>query len=1013
MKIVSLLLRKIVNQQFLKVCMIASVCLCFLLVGVEPAWGQQQITVRGKVTDRAGAEIIGANIIEKGTQNGTVTDVNGEFSLNVQAGKVLIISYIGYDSKEVQVAARLNVELDEDAQALSEVVVVGYGVQRKSDITGAVSSIKTGEAIKRPITRFEQILQGTTPGVQVVSNSGQPGKGLSVKIRGASSITGGTDPLYVIDGNIGGGIEALNPNDIASIEILKDASSTAIYGSRGTNGVVMITTKSGDPGKPKISYNTWWANTNVPKYLDVMSAADFARIINDKYKSGAYNDQIISELERTGGSNWAKEMSRSAWTQNHDINISGGTEAVKYRVSFNMLDQPGLIVNQWYKKSNVRANLDTKINNRLDLKFILSYIESKNRNAQFSGDIYDPFSQAYYYDPTFPIYDANGNYTTGEAPYGALGVNPLGSIMDMKEDRGGKSVEGTGVLTYKLLDGLTFTSNNTYASGSYFDQAWRGKYSQEAKEGGTRAEINSGTWTSFRSSNFLTYDKVFADHHITATLLYERNHYERLTQKGLARRLSTEALSYYNLSLGSAFDVGSGYNSDAMESYMGRVNYSYKDRYLLTASLRRDGSSHLTEKWDNFPAIAAAWNIANESFLDNHPWIQALKLRASYGETGNQSVDAYSTIAQVTTGGGYYFFDGITPITTTGLGTTVSTKVGWEHAKQTDIGLDMVLLNGRLSLNIDVYNKNVTGLLYNFPAPAYMGGGTYLRNMGEINNKGLEIMVSGIPVNHKDFSWNSYLTLGFNKNKVVDLMGEDNIPYNGIGTFGAGVSRLMVGHSLGDFWGWKFQGTWKSSEAAEAAKYNAQPGDAKFLDRDSNSAINDDDKMVIGNGTPDLTYGFINDLRYKDFSLSIMFQGMSGNDIFSQTMGLLWGGHGIQRHAVTKDATNAWTPQNETDIPVLNRWDGNKFASSRFVYDGSFVKLKNISLTYSVPKPFLSKCYVSNLEVYVSGQNLLTFTKYPGMDPEVNSSTNAATQGLEMGLIPNPKMYTLGLRIGF
>ncbi|MDR2533637.1 MAG: TonB-dependent receptor [Tannerellaceae bacterium] len=997
----------------LKAFFLVTVALVFCYGFPSEASAQQTITVRGKVTDAAGAEIIGASVLEKGTVNGAITDANGEFSLNVAGGRTLQISYVGYVTKEVAATARLDITLDEDMLALGEVVVVGYGVQRKSDVTGAVSSVKTEELAKRPITRFEQALQGTTPGVQVVSNSGQPGKGLNVKIRGASSITGGTNPLYVIDGNIGGGIDALNPSDIASIEILKDASSTAIYGSRGTNGVVMITTKSGEQGKPRVNFNAWWANASAPKTLDIMSAAEFARNVNAHYKAGAFSDQNIAELERTGGSNWISEMTRSPWIQNYDVSVSGGSEAVKYRVSYNLMDQPGLVVNQWYKKANLRANLDTKINSRLDLKFIFSYIESKNRNAQFEGDIYDPFTQAHYYDPTFPVYDANGNYTTGEAPYAALGVNPLGSIMDMKEDRSGKATEGTGILTYKLFDGLTFTSNNTYASGSYFDQAWRGKYSQEAKEQGTRAEINSGTWTSFRSSNFLTYNKRFGDHNINATLLYERSEYERTTQRGMARRLSAEALTYYNLSLGSTTVATSDYSGDAMESYMGRINYSYKDKYLVTASFRRDGSSHLTEKWDNFPAIAAAWNIANESFLENHPVIHGLKLRASYGETGNQAVDAYATVAQVKTGSDYYFFDGITRIATTGLGEIVSTKVGWEHARQTDVGLDVTLYNGRLTLNIDAYNKDVTDLLYKYPAPAYMGGGTYLRNMGKINNKGLEIMIGGIPVNGKKFTWNSYLTLGFNRNKVIDLMGEDNIPYSGIGTFGTNVSRLRVGSALGDFWGWNFLGTWKSSEAAEAAKVGALPGDAKFEDVNADGIINEDDKKVIGNGTPDLAFGFVNDFSYGNLSLNIMLQGMSGNDIFSQTMGLMWGGHGIQRHAVIKDAMNPWSASNENDIPTLARWDGNRFASSRFVYDGSFIKLKNVALTYNVPRSLLGKIYVSSLELYVSGQNLLTFTKYPGLDPETNSSTNAATQGLEMGMIPNPRMYTFGLRIGF
>jgi TonB-linked SusC/RagA family outer membrane protein len=625
--------------------------------------------------------------------------------------------------------------------------------------------------------------------------------------------------------------------------------------------------------------------------------------------------------------------------------------------------------------------------------------------------VYDPFAAASIFDPTLPVYNEEGGYNLS-SQWASNGYNPVAELADHKDDNSSKTTTGTGILVFKILDGLTFTSNNTYSSGSTFNQAWRGPLSSEALSGVTRAEINSNSWNSFQNSNFLTYDKTFGDHHVTTTLLYEQSRYKILSQRGLSKDLSTTALNYYNLRLGNTQETYSDYSSDAMQSYMARVNYSFKDRYLLTLSFRRDGSSKLTDKYDNFPSAAIAWNIAQEDFLKDHPVISGLKLRASYGETGNQAVGAYSTIAQVETGSAY-FFDGTTPTTTTGLGTAVSKKLKWEHAKQTDIGLDVVLYNGKITFTADYYNKDVEDLLYDYSAPLYMGGGTYKRNMGKLNNKGLELSLGGIPVSGKDFSWNTFFTISFNKNKVKDLMGEDNLPASGIGTFGSDIARLIVGRSLGEFYGYQFLGTWKSNEATEAAQYGKKPGDAKYLDKNNDYAYTSADRTVVGNGTPDFTFGFTNDFKYRNFTLSFMFQGMVGNDIYSQTLGTMWGGHGIARNATIKDALNVWTPEKETDIPVLGGSSDNFFNSSRFVYDGSFIKLKNLSLNYNVPKRLIDKLSINDLEIYVSGQNLFTITSYPGYDPEVNSATDARTQGVEMGVIPNPRTYTMGLRVGF
>jgi TonB-linked SusC/RagA family outer membrane protein len=479
--------------------------------------------------------------------------------------------------------------------------------------------------------------------------------------------------------------------------------------------------------------------------------------------------------------------------------------------------------------------------------------------------------------------------------------------------------------------------------------------------------------------------------------------------------LSTYSLGYYNLSLGSTQQTSSSYWADALQSYMGRANYSYKNKYLLTASVRTDGSSHLTEKYSTFPSVAAGWNLSNETFLQDSRLFSELKLRASWGKTGNQAVGPYSTIAQINTGGQHpnYYFDGTTPSVATPLGSPVSPSLKWETTEQVDIGLDASFLDNRLTFTADVYKKNISDLLYNYQAPFYMGGGSYARNIGTIENKGLELSLKAIPVNTNGITWNSYFTISFNRNKVVDLGGLNNVTVNNIGSAQTGASMLRVGRPLGEFYGYQYLGTWKSSEATEAALFGRKPGDPKYTDVDGNNVYNSNDLMVIGNGTPKYSFGFINDVTYKNFTLSFMFQGTRGNQIYSQTLAYLWGGQGQAYNATTAEALNIWTPEHETDNPSFSTAGKNYINSSRYVYDGSYIKLKNISLSYNIPSSLLSKVKLRNLEIYGSAQNILWITKYPGYDPEVSNSTNAITQGLEMGVIPNPRTYTMGLRVGF
>lgn len=994
--------------------------LAVMASGILQVYAQQRV-VRGRVTDEQDKPLPGATIRIQSTNLSALTDSLGNFQVGTgeQAAPVLAVSYIGYLPEAIPVEGRsfVSIRLRQDPRSLNDVVVVGYGVQRKRDVTGATSTVRAEEIAKRPLVRVEQALQGTTSGVAVGSNSGQPGVGLSVRIRGTNSITGGNEPLYVIDGYIGGNIESINPNDIESLEILKDASATAIYGSRGSNGVVIITTKSGREGKTRVDFSTWFSKASVPRQLDLMNAYDFARTVNTQFRlSGnppAFSEERLQELQRNGGTNWQKELQQKPLVQNYQLSVSGGKPGVRYLFSFNYLDQPGLILNQWYKRATLRSNVDVALNDKMDLRFNVTALLPQSRNTGYPGDLLDPFAQATEWDPTTPVRDPSTGKYVLSAQYGSIQINPVAQASNQQVDNTTTNLTGTGVFTWRILKGLTFTSNNTYEIQWQQTQTLYGKETSVGMANGDYAASGTNRYRSYQNSNFLTYRAELGDHTLTVTGLYEQQNRRNISSNAQSKNLSTYALGYYNLGLGSTQLTTSGYWADALQSYMGRVNYAYKDKYLLTASIRSDGSSHLTQKYSTFPSVAVGWNVAKEAFMQNSKVFSALKLRASYGVTGNQAVGAYATITQINSGPPAYYFDGTKPTVSTPLGAPVSSTLKWERTAQYDAGIDAAFLDGRLTFTADAYQKKITDLLYNYQAPFYLGGGTYARNIGSVENKGLEFAIAGTPVTNQKFRWNSNLTLSFNRNRVLDLGGLNNVQVNNIGSPQNGVSILQIGKPLGEFYGYQFRGTWKSGEAAEAAAFGMKPGDAKYTDVDGDNKYTAADLMAIGNGTPKFTFGFINDFSYGDFTLSFMFQGARGHQIYSQTLAYTWGGLGDARNATNSEALNIWTPERETDNPSFSTTSTNFINSSRYVYDASYVKLKNLSLSWRVPAALLSKISMRNLELYVSGQNLFTITSYPGYDPEVTNATNAVTQGLEMGVIPNPRTYTIGLRAGF
>jgi TonB-linked SusC/RagA family outer membrane protein len=988
---------------------------------VNPESEPKVVNISGTVKDEKNGGLPGVSVVIRGTQKGTTTDSQGKYQLEIPDGQtgeaVLIFSFVGYESQEITVGNQttIDVNLAVSEKGLNEIVVVGYGEQRKSEITGATSTVSAKEIAKRPLSRLEQALQGTTAGVMVVSQNGQPGQGLRVKIRGANSITGSNEPLYVIDGNIGSGSD-VNVNDVESVEILKDAASTAIYGSRGSNGVVMITTKSGKSGKMLINFESWIQKAMIPRKLDLMNAYDFARSVNSQFlatgSTAAFTDVQLNAFKQSGGTDWQSELHTKPWVQNYQLDVSGGSDAVRYRFSLGYLNQPGVILNQSYKRTSFRSNIDARINNRMNIKFIVAATIPQNHNNSYGGGLGDPFNQAVEWDPTSPVRDpVTGSYIS-HSSYASIQFNPIAQANNQDVNNIGTNISGTGTFTYKILNDLTFTSTNVYSIGSGFEQWIFGPGTGNFDSKSDYAQIRSNRSRGFLSSNFLTYKHKFGDHSVTVTGLYEVMSGQNTAVQATAKNLSSYALGFYNLSLGATQQTSSTYSADALVSYMGRVNYSFKEKYFVTASLRTDGSSHLTDKYSSFPSIGVSWNLANEDFLAGSRMVSNLKLRASYGQTGNQAVAAYSTIPVITTGGGQpaYYFDGTTPSVATPLGAPVSPSLKWEVKTSYDVGIDAAFLNGRLTFTADAYKNTINDLLYNYQAPFYLGGGTYSRNIGSVSNKGLEFALGGTPLVTDKIRWNTNFTIAFNRNKVLDLGGLDNVITGGVTNQGI----LKVGRPLGEFYGFNFLGTWKSNEADAAAVFGMKPGDAKYADVNGDHAYTSADYVPIGNGTPKYSFGFINDVSYKAFTLSFMFQGTQGNQKFSQTQAFLWGGLGDMKNATTVEAVpeNLWSPENETDNPAWSKTGKNYNLSSRYVYNASYIKLKNVALSYHIPADLLSKIRVRSLEVYLSGQNLFMITPYKGYDPEVENGNDAIAQGQEFGVIPNPRTYTAGIRLG-
>ncbi len=1002
---------------------IKKLSLFFLLFVPLVVMSQQKVT--GTVTDKVTGSLIPEVTIQvKGTTIGTVTDFDGFYTITTKkADDILIFSYLGYEKQEVMVNGKttINIALVENSNALDEIVVVGYGSRKKSDITGSVSSVKSEELNAFPVLNAAQALQGRAAGVVVQSNNGgEPGAPINIKIRGNTSINASSSPLIVVDGFVGATMP--QPNDIESMEVLKDASATAIYGSRGSNGVVMVTTKKGRTGKISVEFNTNYSVQNTANELDLLNATEF----------GAYQTAINPGYTKgTANTNWQDLLYRAGTTQNHQFSFSGGSENINFYASATYFKQEGVIINSQFEKVSFLSNIDAQVTDKLKLGLNLFGsrgdkngvpTQSTGETANGGGD--DVVSLSFRFSPDLGILDANGQNTVNSI--GDNVDNPYAIATEGINETKTDNFRANMYANYDILENLAFKTTFGLSTANGTEGVFRPSTLITTAGGSTggRATITNYKRTTVLSENYLTYNTEIGKGNLTllAGYSYQKTSTDRFSAG--AEGFTSDSFSYYNLGSGATQLIPTSSLSESeIQSQFGRVNYDYNDKYLITATVRRDGASNFAanEKYAIFPSGALGWKISNENFLKESKTISNLKLRASYGVTGNQSIAPYQSLSSF--GSVYTPINGSTVINVT-PNQVANPNLKWESSYQTNVGLDLSMYNSKVSLSLDYYNINTKDLIIQDSSqPQYLGFLTpaSLRNVGEVNNKGFEITLNTRNISNDNFTWTTDFNWSTNKNKFVTLLnGQDIFQDASPGYFNIPRTHVLrEDEAVGVFWGYEYQGVYQGGNlpAGTAILAGATAGDQLFTDVDGSGEITTADQKIIGDPNPDWTMGITNNFTYKNFDLNIFFQGSYGGDIMNLTNVQLANGDSN----TTRDLfNNAWTPTN-TDTNVPSAKLRGKQISSRFVEDGSYIRLKNIALGYNLPSSVTEKLGMDNVRLAISGQNLLTFTNYSGLDPEVsyfgagggNSSDSNTFNGFDFGNYPTVQSVNFSLNIKF
>ncbi|NDP20911.1 MAG: TonB-dependent receptor [Paludibacter sp.] len=978
--------------------------------------------ITGLITDANGEPIIGASILVKGQNAGAITDNDGKFSLEVKIKDLLKISYIGYISEEVIVDNRINykVKLDEDTKTLDEIVVVGYGSMKRSDLTGSVSSVNAQQLSSFPTAGAVEALQGRASGVQITSNNGEPGGSMTVKIRGGSSINASSTPLYVVDGFPGAFLP--QPEDIESMEILKDASSTAIYGSRGANGVIMITTKKGSKGNKRIEYNASYSEQSITKRIDLMNAQeflDFNKTFYPTYVSDGFD------------TDWQDVIFQKGNVQTHQISLSGGSDNANYYVSGSYYNQDGLIIGSGYEKMSITSNVNLKVNEKFNVGVNL-FAQRTGQDGVLTQESSGGAAQAgvigsaLRFMPDQGIYKPDGvTYSLAKLgdpidnPYTVLHENTRNVISDRFQTNLSGEYFILKNLSFKSTFGITTKNDRTgtYASSLTSLAAGKGNASMSASKN-----------TSIVSEDYFNFNQTFAENHkinVMAGYSYANDWDENWGATSNA--FITDAFTYWNMGAGTVTPsiATSKLISEQLTSFYGRLNYSFSNRYLLTVTSRYDGSSKFSKnhKWAFFPSGSFAWNMHNENFMQNQKLISQWKWRASYGVVGNQAINSYQTLARLTPV--LSIVNGV-PVTAVLPSAVANDNLKWESTASANIGIDIGFLKNRISLTVDAYRNVTKDLLFSVNLPPYSGIFNQIQNVGKLENKGLEFSVNSKNITGK-FEWNTDFNISFNKNKILELPNHKDILYgNNPGHWpGFANARIMrEGEPLGSFYGYTYDGVYQTGDTfIPGAGFEQMVGGEKYKDVDGmgtdgkltgqpDNILNTNDQKIIGNPNPDFFFGFNNEFKYKGFDLTIFINGSQGNDIYSYQLQELenLGSYGYN---ATREVLKSWSPTNtNTNVPIKNLSRSLK-PSSRWVMDGSYIRIKNIMFGYNLPKNIIQKLQIQKLRVYVSAQNLFTITDYRGFDPEVNYRTSNTNQGTDYASYPMAKSITVGLNVAF
>lgn len=1051
----------VMKKTFLTACM-----LLLFTVGLFA----QQLTVNGTVKDQNGEPIIGASVIVVGTSTGIITDFDGNFVLSgVEPGSDIEVSFVGYVSQTRQITNEQTLEfiLQEDTKTLDEVVVIGYGVQKKSVVTASIAKVSADDLNKTAPVRVDNALQGLASGVQVTTASGQPGASAKIRIRGTGTINN-SDPLYIVDGMpIDGGIDYLNPSDIQSIEVLKDAASGAVYGARAANGVVLVTTKSGKEGKVKVTYDFSYGWQSPWREKQMLNASEYATLMNE---ASVYAGEgiIYKNPEALGeGTNWQKEtFNYNAPVQNHQISISGASEKINYYLSLGYFSQDGIVGGDYgrsnYDRMTLRTNATytlfdlSKERNWLDKLKIgvnAAYSRINNTTIETNSLTGSALGNAMFLSPLMSVYADDEaalyeQYATEIEQYGDLVRDkktgrllsvPSKDFNEISNPLGYLSLPGDKYNTDKFVsnffaeldiwDNLKFKSSFGTDLAFWGTDGWAKPYFLAVNAHNDKSKVwsemnRSCTW---QIENVLTYDKTFGGHAFSVVLGQSAKKYTGRKIGGSALDMIAELEDKANLDFttGLASDgkrdvYGGLFDPSTLASYFGRISYNYNERYMLQVTVRRDGSSNFgpKNKWATFPSVSLGWNLTNESFMENRPdWLTSTKLRLSWGKNGNENIGAFRYTANVLMNNNYVFGGGENQVIVNGSkpSGTPNAELKWEESEQYDAGIDFGFLDNALTFSLDYFNKRTNGMLKEMSIPTYLGESKPWGNVGSMENSGVE-MELGYRFTKGDWNFRIGANVSYLKNKLINLGNSDGFEmFDNVHQLG-NVSRAENGEVYPFFYGYQTAGIFQNPEQVDAyvnskgekLQPNAQPGDVIFVDVNGDGVINDEDRTKIGKGAPDWTYGLNFQMNWKNLDFSFLISGTAGNDIFDATRRI-----DLKYVNLPVEMLGRWTGEGTSNSIPRFTWtneNDNYRVSDLYVKDGSYMRLKNIQLGYTLPSAWTSKVFISNLRVYVAAENLLTITGYDGFDPEISYDKSS---GIDRGIYPQARTFTVGLNLNF